>query len=192
MAALVELLVTLATVLVEMTIHLLAGTFSATYFATRRRGLERICYALTAVLGVYLILGLMRGIIPVLATPILGAIYSLPSIIVAIIVFLFLLILPDAMRETSRRSNEATSDWKPVILSYVLAFVLVFGGLTIWTQTTRVPTMEERFCNALLARADDRILKTADKLNRWLADKRGKVIKSVSLCLRRVVEQDGE
>ncbi len=173
-AVVVEVFIGLVAFILQVLFEAVALFSSSSMLAARSRGLSRMFYAISAIAAIYVIFGLLRGFIPALASPEIGQFFSLWSIALVGAIAIIFSFLPSALQSRVEQLKSADnepgrerlsakshlSDRTMRSLGYLLAigFVIILGSG--WTHQTRVPTMEERFCTALLDHADPELVDT--------------------------------
>ncbi len=161
----IEAIVGLVAVFLELVIHLVSLTLTSAYMATRTKGLAQAAYVGALLSGLYLVMALLRGFMPDLASPSISAFFSWPLATIAVVALMVFWTIPFAISIAKRRqltlietAPKAKPDLDavlvPTIVIYTLSFSIVMGGLAIWSETSRSPRMESRYCERLLERFD--------------------------------------
>ena len=159
--ALINVLIAIASAIIEVMVHLGAALFGASYMAARHDGLMRIGFTILAAVAGYLLFGIARWLIPALATPGLTPLYSFWGFVIVLVLLgvgLFLVTVgaehTPATEETTKPHAAGAPGWLIHLFSYGLAILLVLTLLSAGSSTAHRRSLTERACDAALQRID--------------------------------------
>ncbi len=152
--ALVQVMIAIATVLIELMVHLGALMFGASFMAARHTGLIRAGFVITALGAAYLLFGIIRWLVPALATPALTPLYSGPAfgvILILLLLGLFLFAIGAEYKapETidARPKASAAPGWLIHLFSYGFSFLLVLAVLSGTSSTAHNRSLTDLACD---------------------------------------------
>ena len=144
----------IAAAIIEFIVHIVAHVLRSSWFACRTRGIRRVCYLVSALMGLHLLSALIFGLF--LDTDlILSALYSKLALIFSAILLVLSTLLPGAItlaekypgdsfdRRTARQGQDKGL---LVLLSYIIAIAVVFAGLSIWSSQKKRISLSAQIC----------------------------------------------
>lgn len=146
--------------IIDCMIYLVTIILRSSWIALHVQGISRasnlICVATSLHLLSALILGLFSD-----SSLILSPAYSKPILILSFITLLTSALFPGAL-QLAQKYPDASFDRKTartsedsgllVVLSYVIAICIVFGGLSFWSSQQKRVTLHERICTEFTER----------------------------------------
>jgi len=153
-AALLGIAAGIAVLVLQVVSILIHIILRSSYFASRSKGVKRTSYIISGILALYLILAILRGFIPELASPSFSSAFNTPLIFLTIVALIFSIMTPFALDEQKKgveKREVAKKEASLYVVFELLSIIVVIGGFSIWVQTTRAPTMEEKYCDRALA-----------------------------------------
>ncbi len=163
MSALGEVFVAIAAAFVELLIHLLALVFSSTYLAHHAKGAARVFHILSAASALHLLLAFVLGISGQLNPIILSVVFNKWVMLASLITLIFSLAASVAVQrieDTPGTPNSQSKNTPPdrtglIVLSYAVAFAVIFGTISIMTAQTERRTLRDRLCDAGAAKVSE-------------------------------------
>ena len=183
LAPIIEILIAIATFFIELTIHLLAGLFSSTYFAAHSRGILRVAYFVIALFCAYFLTALGLAITGLGGTVLLSAMFSPLALITIfalwIMAIIFTLTLHYQNAAPPNQQLTTISDGQSGIVSltaYAAASAIVIGLLTLYSTQSKRSTLREDLCAQVETRIGLNWITKGEKLTALLEQKTGKRI----------------
>lgn len=190
MTLLVEILTTVAILLVEASVHLLSLVFSSTWLATRTKGATRISYCVTALTAFHLLAGIMLAVFDVAPAFLLSALYSKTVIILSLVVLLFSIAAPVSLTKLALEAppkpihhEEPGNSIRLYLISVFLAFAVIMGLLNFATTQSSRKSLTQELCEAAFNEVDDKLVGNGSTVLRWLDDRTEKDLTRLQNCL---------
>lgn len=156
------ILASIASLIFELVVHLLATVLMSSWLSTRTHGLKRAAHVVGALAGLHLLSPILLAFFSIDQTLILSWFYSGPTVVASALVLLFASFIPPAV--DLARQRQAASSHEPIpvnaeqgkdlpsallaTLTYLLALAIVLGGLSLWASQHERASLREKLCLA--------------------------------------------